>query len=150
MISGVPPASVPHTGSPALIASTVTRPNASHSLQMKTDMGGGPVASDVVSWPVQGHEILDAQASSKLANWFLIATTDQSQLDVDTGLPGNRDGLDCDVLPLGLSEPTDKHSSHGLARMPLRRRAGWGVDDRVDNARPHRRIDREQRLLHCL
>ena len=51
-----------------------------------------------------------------------------------------RDGFDCDVLPLGLSEPTDKDNSHGLARLPLRRRAGWGVDDRVDNARPHLRI----------
>ena len=113
-------------------------------------MGVRPVASDVVGWSVQGHEILDAQASSKLTNWFVVATTDQCQFDVDTGLLGNSDSLDCDVLSLGFSEPTDKHNPHGLARMPLRRRAGWGVDDRVDNARPHLRINREQRLLHCL
>ncbi len=71
-------------------------------------MGGGPVGSDVVGWSVQGHEVLDAQASSKLTNRFVVATTDQCQLDVDTGLPGNSDSLDCDVLSLGLSEPTDK------------------------------------------
>ena len=101
MISGVPPVLVPHTGSPALIASTETgRWLASTAHQ--ADVGGCPVAAEVARRSVDRHQVVDAQTLSKLAKWFLVSRTDERQLDVDTGLSGNSDCLDCKVLSLGV------------------------------------------------
>jgi hypothetical protein len=112
-------------------------------------MGGTPVASDVTGRSVDGHEVLDAEAPGELANWLPIASTNEGQLDVDTGISGSSDRLDGKVLALGLDEPTYKHSPHDLAIVSIGRRAGRVVDGRIDDVSLRHRRYGDQGVLNC-
>ena len=94
-------------------------------------MCGGQIGSDIAGSSVKAYEVFDAEASASLRTVYCLDR--QGPIHIDTGLTSGCDSLDSKVLPLGLAKTTDKDGSHVLGVVALGRRAGRGLDSRIDN-----------------